>query len=375
MASSNLPLSLRAYRLKQPAGDERSLYLTKIPVKYLIAERDFFVDKWDPKRGLSKEQGYQRVPTRTRLLKLARFVEEEKNALFPTTVLLSSRERIEFITRDGDVGTIKVKKPLWIVDGQHRIYGLRLAIGEKDVKEWEKYELPVVILDNFDKEYETLQFFVLNTTQKRVSTDLAQRLLRKIGLERRSTISFSPGDEWISKALQVVDLLNDTDEKDNIWYARIKLPNTDRKAVNIINQTSMVSSLKPLLKEGALQGLNPDLIYKVLKNYWAAIRNLMLQPFYSPREYVIQKTPGVFSLHDLANRVIINKIVGSDYTKERFQKVLESIFSKESFGDEVFWRARGEGAAVFNSMKGFKVLADQMERRLLNEDLSNEIKV
>lgn len=367
-----IPLTVKARKINQPAGKGRSIYSTTLRVKDLIEVRDFKIDFWRKEKKLDVKQGYQRIPTRPRLLKIVKFIEEEKNPIFPTTILLGSREKLKFKSQDGESGLLKINRPLWIIDGQHRILGLRLAM-EKGFYEWKEKELPVIILDNFTKPEETIQFYILNTTQKRVPTDLAQRLIRKISYEKVSPIAFSASEEWRIKGLQIVDLLNETCEENNVWFERIRLPNTERKKHHIINQNSFLTSLKPLLSQGALQGKEKPsgICYKIIRNYWFAIKAIIPEAFASPREYVIQKTPGVFSFHDLANRIMLGT---NDFTEAYFKKILGKILI-DDYGSEVYWRSRGDGAAIFNSMKGFKVLANLMAGNLPAEEIQKSIKV
>jgi len=366
-----IPFTVRAKKINQPAGKGRAIYSTVLKVKDLIEGRDFKIDSWKKEKKMDKNQGYQRIPTPSRLSKIVKFIEDEKNPIFPTTILLGSRQKLKFKSRDGETGTLEINRPLWIIDGQHRILGLRKAI-DKGYWEWKNKELPVIILDNFSKPEETIQFYILNTTQKRVPTDLAQRLIRKISYEQVSPIAFSPSEEWKIKALQIVDLLNETDEEHNVWYGRIRLPNTEKKKYHIVSQNSFLNSLRPLLSQGVLQGKEKpsDICYKIIRNYWFAIKETIPEPFASPREYVLQKTPGVYSLHDLANRIMLGT---NDFTKSYFRTILEKVFMDNY--DEVFWRSKGDGAAIFNSMKGFKVLANQMAARLPAEEIQKGIKI
>lgn len=366
-----IPIDVKARNINQPVGKGRAVYSTVLKVKDLIEDRDFKIDFWRKEKKLDKNQGYQRIPTQSRLKKIVKFIEDEKNPIFPTTILLGSRQKLEFKSRDGESGTLKINRPLWIIDGQHRILGLRKAV-HKGYLEWKDKELPVIILDNFNKPEETIQFYILNTTQKRVPTDLAQRLIRKISYEKVSPITFSPSEEWKIKGLQIIDLLNETDEEYNAWYGRIRLPNTERKKYHIVSQNSFLNSLRPLLSQGVLQGKEKpsDICYKIIRNYWFAIKKIIPEPFASPREYVIQKTPGVYSLHDLANRIMLGT---NDFTRTYFRAILEKVFTDDF--DEIFWRSRGEGAAIFNSMKGFRILANQMAAKLPAEEIQKGIKV
>lgn len=271
----------------------------------------------------TKDQGYQRVPSESRKKKVARYLERYTNPIFPTNILINARSPLDFKERgEKGIGELTINSyPCWIVDGQTRIEGFKYAIQELKLSSIQEQEIPVTFLSNFELYDELEQFFILNSTQKRVSTDLAQRL--KLEIAKSDPAKYETlgiGEMWELRALKIVDLLN-TQSDSHIWHGRIRLPNTQRSPINIVSQNSFVRSLKPLMKGGIFENFKPDLAYKIIKDYWSALGQVFPDAFSRPREYVIQKTPGVFSLHDLANKVFSilsfqkKRIFGGRYTQ------------------------------------------------------------
>lgn len=357
-------INLPALRVHQKHGDGMyDLFITRIKTKDLIDETQFKVDYWDHEKSGS-EQGYQRRPTDARKRQIANFVSEQVG-MFPSSILISSRKPLEY---DEDKQSLVLNEyPLWIIDGQHRVEGLRYAIDEMG-EALDDFELPVCVLVNPGKFEEVNQFHALNSKQKRVPTDLSQRLMLELTQSNESYREMLKKDRglWEVRALAVVIKLNE--REGNPWHGRIKQPNTKKLPFNIVNQTSLVTSLKPLFKEGYCSSrLDVDRNYELLKNYWLAIADIFPDCFVDPKNYVIQKTPGVFSLHSLLHKILLKGVL-STHTRAEFTKVLKQTFKDTDKYDSDFWRKDGDEAALAGSMKGFAILADEF-----NENLESEI--
>lgn len=120
------------------------LYLTPMTAKELADEDRVKVDVW----SMDNENGYQRVPTSSRASAYGRYVQKAKG-ISPTSVTLSARGEVTFDPKGDGFGelTIPDDMPLWIVDGQHRISGLRDLIARDP--SFETYVLPVVIMPTY----------------------------------------------------------------------------------------------------------------------------------------------------------------------------------------------------------------------------------
>lgn len=358
-------IQLKAIKLQQ-AGDNKAIYITTIPVKELINKTQFKIDEWDPaKKGDLKNQGYQRRPMKNRISKIASFINRRPNAILPTSILISARKGVDFNPENSNIGILEFNKfPAYIVDGQHRIEGLAHYSNELQGEEWLNKDLPVVVLDGFDKIDEIKQFFILNNEAKKVATDLAERLLGDIAIQDGEQMQELIGNrsDWKLRAIKVIDMLNE--KEDSPWYKKIRLPNSDKLATHIVNQTSFLKSLQPVFRDGALSAVrNADDCYDRLKSYWLAVKKIFPDAFSDPRQYVIQKTPGVFSLHQLANHVMLSG--GNEKTSVNdYSSILGGVFGDGEFDDD-FWRASNDdGASRYGSMKGFRILADWFVSKL-----------
>jgi len=321
------------------------------------------VDVWRQEEG--EDHGYQRAPETGRTGKVAQYLRGPK-PLMPTSVLLSHRGTLD--TSDVSDGTVDVTIPegnLWIVDGQHRLYGFQRAITEFGLEQLNDYALPVVIVENPSIEDEANQFRVINETMKKVRTDLARRILAlrvsSLGSTGRQEARMS-GRLWEANAVEVMAVL--TNDIDSPWHDRIQPPNVRKQPTHVIRELSFVTSLKPILNERPYRTWNTQRVGTTLVEYWKAWRSLVPDAFDNPNDYVLLKTPGVFSLHQLAFLILeVLKDRGiSNPTAEDFHSILQDL---GDYATETFWRrGNAEGAALAGSMKGFAILADAMEDQL-----------
>lgn len=355
-------LHINAFKMNQKLVEGKTMFTSTIKVKYLVDETYFTINWWDKDLKGNTNQGYQRKPENdTRKKKIAKYFKVSLNPIFPTNIVVVARQKLDFKKNYDNLGSLELNGyPLYILDGQNRIDGFKYAAENEENDSILEYDMPVTILSGFELIDEVEQFYILNSEQKKVKTDLAQRLRRELHLtmgEDRYTQLY--GDNWEMRALPVLDLINASGtEKDNVWLERIYEPNTKKKPGQMISQNSFLSSTRPLFKTGAFEGILADKAYEALNNYWKAVRNCFPEAFAKPRDYVIQKTPGVFSLHNLAN--VIFKRLSSEHKEWSEQNIHELL--KRAFRDDYdsnFWMSNfTNGATLYGSMKGFKMLAD-----------------
>ena len=135
-------LKLSAARVRQ--GD-LTLFTTSMKVSDLLADGFYSVERLDPED--ETDSGYQRLLNKARAKKLADYIvagQDSKDAFLPTSVFLATDQSIDFNSADNtvqiDTGMVT---PFSVVDGQHRIEGLRMA-AEKDKRVLD-FEIPVNI--------------------------------------------------------------------------------------------------------------------------------------------------------------------------------------------------------------------------------------
>lgn len=369
--------STKAFRMLQ---NGRVFYVAVIPAGTLVDIAR--VDVWDPDdpRGMT---GYQRAPSLNRKRRIAEYASGD-DAVMPAGGLLNARapngedgssygEVLDFVPdwEEGDLayGQLTIPEsaqPLRIVDMQHRLGGYEYAIEKGGHEELRDFPLVVTIADGLSLHEELEQFHLINTTQKKVRTDLARRLLviqaqdtdKRLALDQR-------GKLWEAKGPVIAAMLN---SEDGAWQGKILPPNKSKREQpsTVVRETSFVNSLKPILQTPYFVRLREEDAAKLLGRYWAAIARVFPEAMRHPQAHVLQKTPGVFSLHAIAPEVFELARDRAGRGPIDVDALHAALRSLEGLGSE-FWASDDEGgAAVYGSMKGFRILASQL-RQLLPE--------
>jgi DGQHR domain-containing protein len=362
------PLTVPAIRFAQ---NDRVFYAAVMPAGELLVRSK--VDVWSADVP-DEEAGYQRAPMRTRLRDVAAYVERD-DAILPVGGLMNARaaspgtygEVLQFTSADegreaSDAGittgwlTIATEVlPLYIVDMQHRLLGIARAINEDGRDDLTRFPMLVTIADGLSKVEEVEQFELINTMQKRVRTDLARRLMaiQTQDLERQLEYD-RKGRLWEARGPVVADWLN---RQGAVWKERILPPNKSKKDMPdaVMRETSFVTSLKPILQTPYFQRRTEERVAIDLDAYWQAIADIFPEAFESPFDYVIQKTPGVYSLHAVFPEVVeVVRSQEKELNKEQFRRATTQW---EDLGSDYWASWNTDGASQFGSAKGFARLA------------------
>lgn len=337
------------------------------------------VDRYDSTLSpTDPKQGYQRPPERSRITRIGSFLigsilkEEEGDGLFPSAVTLAARTPLQYDPESKQL-TLRVDQPLQVVDGQHRLAGLRYAIEEKEQEELADYPIPFVIFEPHDRFAEMNQFRIINSTAKSVRTDLVNSILTNQAAKLGDD-SIAAKDRWKVAVTKVIDRL----DKDPLspWQGLILMPDEagSPKGINqkkIVRATSFMTSLKPVydwLSEfkffAQCNSLDEEaeILFKIISEYWKALNQVVPKAFQSPEEYVIQKTPGLFSLHKLLSSLLNVMFTGRrEWTSENFQLFLEE---SPEIRDEGFWHKNENRASAYGSMKGFDELFKELQESI-----------
>ncbi|MEZ8747261.1 DGQHR domain-containing protein [Vibrio atlanticus] len=151
-----------------------------------------------------------------------------------------------------------------IIDGQHRVAGIKEAIKEKP--EIADMRIPVVVYQNLTTQECADIFIAINTEQKPAPKSLVYDLY---GIGSEVAI-----DHAAARARDIAAVLN-TDES-SPYFGKIKFPGERRRKGGIALSTA-VSAIKPLVEPNAsfeqigVHELNSQI--KCLNNYFSAIAN------------------------------------------------------------------------------------------------------
>jgi len=367
-------LKAKAIRILQ---NGRTFYVLSLTASQLV--KNTKVDVWDPS-GPEGRQGYQRAPSRSRKRKVAQYVSRD-DAVMPQGGLLNARsatgnaahgEVLNFeadwengAIASGELTIPTAALPLYVVDMQHRIGGYEYAINEDGQADLDGFPLVVTIADGLSFEEEVDQFEIINTTQKKVRTDLARRLkaMQMSDHGKRAELEAS-GKLWEARGPKIVTAL--VEDSSGPWYKRITPPNATKKNFPdaIVRETSFVTSLKPILKSPYFTIVSDEDAAELIGRFWKAIAKLYPAAVGRPRDYVLQKTPGVFSLHAIAPQVfeISRSTCDGQITIEGIVRALEPMAKTY---DASFWSSdEDDGASQYGSMKGFRILAVKLQDEL-----------
>ena len=341
-------------------GEEVSLLVTAMPLCRLKEYTE--VDKWSPDNA----EGYQRPPIERRLRDVAKYVQAEQGIL-PTSVLLATRpddeHRILFESGSqvGDFGewgtlTIPDGAVLYVVDGQHRMSGVNFAYEKSGDPEFEKYPFPVTIMENVDRYREMKHFSIINTRQRKMPTDIVDRHL-VIQQEREGLDMLAAGNRGLKEyrqatATRIVDELY---EADSPWFHQIAIPGVPGRDQGLVRQHAMVASLNPVMKDNWVQSVRPqeENLVKLLCNYWNALRDTWPDAFDSPKDYRIQATVGLYSLHMVLPVVIQRCLTDGDLSRKKIATLMEGTEIGASF-----WHKQGGDPYVLGTgMASIRALA------------------
>lgn len=372
-----LNYTLSAMRIHQREDKDQAVYIATVKASDFFdrAKERFSVDYYERKNGT--ETGYQRHLDEKSVEKIKQYIlVETPNPLLPTSILANSRHSIEFKTISGNFGSLHIKEDLHIIDGQHRFEAWKSMMSDDTLRNrFGDFEFPVVILSNFNELKEIEQFFVINSRQKRIKTDLAQRNFLKLAAHKETKGLIPGGSKWQLYATKIVDHLNE--EEHSVWQDKIILPDDgkDLRKTKFISQSSFVSSLKPFFI-----GNNPVFTVRenerpsiekwseLISDFWEIVEKIYPEATTNITDYSLMKTVGVFSLH-LMLAQICNDISGNESatipeTKKLILKKAEDTLQKASKKNysQNFWRikvsqdtkAKGNYAGAYSSAVGHK---------------------
>ncbi|GHV76825.1 DGQHR domain-containing protein [Spirochaetia bacterium] len=332
------------------------LYATSLKVSDFLIPKFYSIERLDPENA--NEKGYQRLLNKGRAKKLADYIvagQNTKDAFLPTSVFMATDKNIVFNQENNTIDiNINEVCPFNVVDGQHRVEGLKMA-AEKDSRVLD-FEVPVNIAINLSVIEQMCHFLIVNTTQRSVEEGIAQRIRAR--LTEAMNVDDTPNlPKWIftsvqkgedEKALLYIDYLNA--ENDSPWKDKIKMANDDSND-GTINQKSFVKAIKKyiLVDDNPIIKLEGDKQHKIFLNYWKSISGIIGDD----KPSVLYKYNGV-ELFCKFSVPFFNKMVNMpDYKVSTMQTLLQNVFDNVEgvavgVGHTDFW-TKGGTASGLNS--------------------------
>lgn len=306
----------------------KDFYLGLIPADSLIQNYD--IDA----HSLDNPQGYQRYSKLIRSKRFANFVNKY-GGFFHQTVLANVRDpgSLRFASLgESNEGIVTLDGKLFIVDGQHRVGGIRSLLEGEDGKKFSHFPVPVLIMVGAQQQEEAFHFFLVNRTQEGVKMDLGDVLLAKVIPKERLTPEFEKdvlgSKEKIpltQKAIQLAEEMNTN--PDSIWKDRISYAQESVGQERSITQRGFTQSVKEILTNETITAMFdqiPDDLVDPLIDYWKAIAELCPQATGKNfKDYVLMKTTGAYIMHKLFPQIVAK--LGYAMHQRKMKQILERI--------------------------------------------------
>ena len=248
--------SVQAPYIEAKQGSRKFL-LTKLPAS-IVTEISYAAI-----RGQHDEEGaVQRVLNQSRINNIKAFTLQGGD--YPNAVVLnwvSQDNKINVI--NGVIEFIPGEGLAQLIDGQHRIAGIKSAIEENKIIG--DLELPVVIYQNLSTKECADIFLSINTEQKPVPRSLVFDLY---GVASENVIDYA--------AVRARDIAMFLNESDSPYGGEIKMPGLAKRRGGIPLSTA-VTGIKPLVEDnGAFEQISVkelELQKRIILNWFTALKN------------------------------------------------------------------------------------------------------
>ncbi|WP_295551194.1 DNA sulfur modification protein DndB [uncultured Pseudacidovorax sp.] len=267
----------------------RKFILTKLPASVVTAISYAAV------RGQSEEEGaVQRLLNQGRINSIKTFTLQGGD--YPNAVVLNWVSTANKLTvADGVLSFTADPDLAQIIDGQHRIAGIKAAIEEQ--KSLGRLELPVVIYRNLSTAQCADIFLSINTEQKPVPRSLVFDLY---GVASENLIDHA--------AVRARDIALSLNEAESPYEGEIKMPGAPKRRGGI-PLSSAVTGIKPLVEDnGAFEQIavnELELQRQIVLNWFRALRNIYGDEKWDDKENVFQYASGFLAAMDFLRLQLI----------------------------------------------------------------------
>jgi DGQHR domain-containing protein len=286
-----------SYTFSLITQNDYKFYSLTIPSD-ILAETCYVTNRFE-----DPQEGFQRRLDEKRAREIANYIDSGFGTI-PSAIILSAQPEAELTVKAGG-RALKFKKhpkSFLVIDGQHRVFGYRLANSHMRV--------PVVIYQGLSRTQETRLFIDINTKQRPVPNELLLDIKHLADLEGTSdTLLRSLFDIFKSAP-------------DSILLGKLS---SHEKIKGKVSRTTFKGAFSSI--EDILVGKDSEELYFVFNSYLHAFSRMLNK--IQAEEYMI--TPNVFKaiisfFPDAASKVK-DRFEG-EYSADNFVEVLTPVFSK-----------------------------------------------
>jgi DGQHR domain-containing protein len=338
----------------------------------MISQPDIFDQVTNPK-------GLQRDLSPKHASEAYEYVHRQKAPDFPRAfpeVVLNVRDKRVLTIEEATDGTQVVKLQFKVsdmkdgrvyvsrVDGNHRLF---YAAGDER-RDPLLMEAPFQLHVGLSQDQERSLFVDINSNQKGLSSShlaVMQNRLSPEEIEIRDHL-----DRWLASKL--------SKDAESPWHGMIheggsKKGTRQQGLTRLVNFASIQGGVSKLLsKSQYIHDLgDAQLQYVVLRNYWQAVKSVFAEEWANPKDFLLLKNVGVWSLSILAASIIDRCMPKGLVEPKDFARYLKQARTRFDWNKE----ATGERAvAGMSGNKAALIIAAAMAEELTDEAGSNMLK-
>lgn len=284
---------------------------------------------------INENNGIQRRLNEKKVKEISNYCDDP-DATFPTSIILNIEtinSGVKLQKIEDDIYSLKIDtidKVCEIIDGQHRIIGINKT--KHDI------EMPVVIMFDLTEEEKAYVFSTINSNQTKVDKSTIYQLFdlstKRSPLKTCHDIARLMNSSTESPFFHKLKMLGyKSDDSQSLSQGTfvnelVKLISKDLKQANqdmidIKNGISL-EDIKGIPLRDFFINERDDVIYKILFNYFSAIKDVFQEEWNDHKNYILTKTTGFGALilvfNDLFFKGNSNKDLTYNFFKSQFEK-------------------------------------------------------
>jgi len=293
---------------------------------------------------VESSQAYQRMLNPNKLKEIAKFIDNEEG-FFPNSIIVNFTRGLYWQTKvpsgDVEMGTITLPAHYgcaWIIDGQHRLYGV--ASAENDII------VPVLAFENINQRDQANIFVEINQKQKKVPPDLLWDLY--------SDIYHDSDDDKQIFLYQIIETAKKI-EASGPLHGFIDIPSIPKERpikLSLTNVCVTIQKYSPWehLKDITDASKTPDRISGILNSYFETLKSMWFEDWEKGNDGVLLTNNGfsVFMMifHDIIKHMAYKqdehflrpskKEEFKEFVKEKYlTPVIEFLKNHEDLQEEI----------------------------------------
>lgn len=297
----------------------KSFYLANLPAK-VVAEVSYA-----SVRGRDKEDGaVQRVLNSRRIGSIKDFALRDGN--FPNSIVINwVKNNIDVDDELGEISFVLDSRSAQLIDGQHRVEGLKEAIKENPL--FSDYELPVAIYIGLSTKECADIFLAINTEQKPVQRSLVFDLY---GIADETIV-----DQAAARSREIAVELND---QNSAYFGMIKFPGEPPRKGGVALST-VVTAIKPLVETNGVfeqYGLTSfENQSRVIHNFFFALKKIYQEKWTDKQNAFMYASGFSGAIDFLEKRIIPYCVRNKSFSDSSILKALQMnslIYQKDLSG-------------------------------------------